>query len=134
MRLYVKENVSKTFRGLKDNLTIMAKGSGNSIPNKIVRWGRWKAISIAPHYSGATKRAIQIINTKTGESKIRLNRPQQPGRTGKPDYHLWMHDVGEYEISAHVRRSGDPHFMFTTAKAMEKQVDKMIRKQMNKVK
>lgn len=137
MNIQVKENVSKTLRGLTNELVIMAKGSGNSIPQKLVRWGKWEAISRAPHFSGATKRAIQIIDNPGGSAKLRLNQPTQK-RTDPRSYHLWMHGINaptpgggkqvdprRFQARIH---SGDPEFMFTVKKLMEKRAKEQAEK------
>jgi hypothetical protein len=94
--------------------------------NATVNYGYRQALKLAPEYSGATKKALmRIRGPKSG--KLRLT---QPANTDRP-YHLWMHRLGQYDISDHIK-SGDPIFMFTTRDLMEKHVLELIRKELNK--
>jgi len=129
----VRETITKTLNDKMKTLTTMASGSGNSIPHKVANWGYFKAVSIAPHDTGALKRALNLVFGKKS-AKLRLNRPQQIRKDGKPrDYHLWMHNRNGKDISAHIK-SGDPKFMFTTAKLMQKYAIKQAAKDLKKKK
>lgn len=141
VRIKVRETVTSTLNKKLKSLTTMATGSGNSIPDKVVKWGYYKAISLAPHDTGATKRAISIIKQKKG-AKLRLNRPVQNRTDGKNDrdYHLWMHGIagnaGKYDVNptrfAQRIKSGTKFFMFETAKLMEQYAKDLATKEVKK--
>ena len=121
-------------------LTTMAEGSGNSLAKEIVKWGYWEAVSLAPRFqygNSSTKRAIKRVDYKRS-SKLVLNQPinqtnifGRPRKDGPRDYHLWMHGLGGKNISSTIR-SGDPKFMFTTAKRMEKRAIKLAADRLRK--
>jgi hypothetical protein len=140
VRIKVVETVSKDLTQISKNLTTISEGSGSSIPSKLVDWGYYFAISKAPHLSGATKRAVRKVKTKKG-AKLQLIEPRQPGRTKPRPYHLWMHGLGGSDLSngwttksgkTNRITSGDPKFMFTTARAMEKHAKKLAEREVRK--
>lgn len=119
----VKE-IIQTIKNIKVNSENMA--------NSTVRYGKLFAVKIAPHDTGALRRAIRTIlfNKKAGKAILRLQQPKD-GR-GRP-YHMWHHNFpvsgpsGKgYKLATgkYSPKSGDPMFMVTTAEAMSKFVDK----------
>ena len=126
MKITIKETVSKAFMFKQKVLTTM----GVAIPKKVANWGYYKAVSIAPHDTGATKRALNIVYHKNS-AKLRLNRPSQHRKDGPRNYHLWMHGLGGKDIGKHIK-TGDPKFMFTTGKLMSKYAKDLAAKAIKK--
>lgn len=91
------------------------------------------AQKIAPHYTGATKRALKRIRSpKGGTSRLRLYQPLQNRSDPRP-YHLWMHGLRrDNAIPAGHITSGDPYFMYTTHEYMKEYALKKISKEIKK--
>jgi len=97
-------------------------------PSEMAKTARVYAEQIAPEYTGATKKSLQVINYKD-KSILRLHRPVGSLR----DYHLWMHGLGGLDISNWIK-SGDPKFMFTTFEWLQKEVNKQYKHKLDKLK
>ena len=133
LQIQTKVTISPQIGKDIENITILGKGKGQRISRRIVNQGYWKALSIAPHYSGALKAALFIKPTKSG-GKLGLTRPEQNDRyDGKPrNYHLWINGLGEFPKLADNRhiKSGQTRFMQKAGDFMEKQQLKQVLKWM----
>ena len=133
LQTQTKVTISKQIGEDIKNITILGKGKGQRISKRIAKQGYWKALSIAPHYSGALKRGLSITPTKGG-AKVVLTRPDQSDRRDgkKLNYHLWINGLGEFPELAdngHIK-SGQTRFMQKAGDFMEKQQLKQILKWM----
>lgn len=89
----------------------------------VTEWGGKFAKAIAPKQTGALIRAITFESggkTRAVWGKIESN---QPKRTSS--YHRMMHGLDMPDISGRIK-SGDPHYMFTTATVLKKNYPKQM--------
>jgi len=122
LHIKTKVDISKGVLDTFKNIQLLGKGKGQRISRKVANLGYYKALSIAPHYSGALKGALTIKPTKFGGNLI-LNRPNQQSRGDKTprNYHLWINGFGRYKQLAHNGhiKSGETMFIQKAGKYME---------------
>jgi hypothetical protein len=95
----------------------------------IIDYGFPVAQDSAPKLTGATRRALQKIKFNDEYAILRLRQPRQSRADPRP-YHLWMHGIGQYDISS-IIKSGNAKFMFFTADKMAGYINEQTKIRLN---